>query len=114
MVEKLEARGELIEAELDVLRTMAQGTPQRTVLADAVKILADYRFRDTTHQLIFDALREISTDSPEVIREQLAALLTKKGFPDLDLEAVFQPHNLSASQAIALMHELRSKAGHAK
>jgi hypothetical protein len=112
VTEKLEGRDKLIEAELDVLRAMTQGTPERAVRAEGIKILADYPFLVAVHQLIFDTLREIPADSPQVIREQLPTRLNNKGFPDLDLETVFQPHNLTARQAIALMRELRSQPGH--
>jgi len=106
VTEKLEGRDKLIDAELGVLRAMTQG-PLR---AEGIKILAEYPFADVVHQLIFDTLREIPADSPQIIREQLPVRLNNKGFPDLDLEALFEPHNLTDSQAIALMSELRSKA----
>ncbi len=92
---------------------MVQGTPARVVRAEGIKILADYPFQDSVHQLVFDTLREIPGDSSEIIREQLPARLNNKGFPDLDLEALFQPHNLTPAQAIALMRSLRSKDRHA-
>ena len=101
-------RDNITEAERDALRAICQGTPERSVWADAVAILADYRFEDETHQLIFDTLREIRTGDPRTIREQLAARLNNKGFPDLDLDVFFQPHGLSAEQATSLMRALRT------
>ena len=110
VTQKLETRVRILEAECDVLRAMAQGTPERRVWADGAEILKDYAFGDAHHQLIFDALRELSTDDPAIIRERLPAFLNNKGFPDVDLEAIFEPHKLSAAEAVALMRALRSRA----
>jgi replicative DNA helicase len=109
MTEKLRAREKILEAERDILRAMVQGTPERSVWAEGVELLADYAFEDSTHQLIFDTLRELATADPALIRERLPARLNNKGFPDTNLEALFQPHNLTATQAVALMRALRSQ-----
>ncbi len=110
MMEKVEGRQKILEAERDVLRAMFQGTPERRVQADGAEILADYRFKDAHHQLIFDALRELANDDPALVRERLPVRLNNKGFPDMDLGAIFEPHTLSAAQAIALMRALGSGA----
>jgi len=94
------------EAERTVLRAMCVGALGRTVWREGVDLLADYRFADNVHQLIFEAMREIQTDDPLIIRELLPARLNNKGFPDLDLETYFQPHNFPANQTIALIRAL--------
>ena len=51
---------------------------------------------DPTHQIIFDALCEFrrrdaggSKTGQETLREHVARRLTLRGFPDVDLEAIF-------------------------
>jgi len=105
---KVETRKEILVAERDVLRAMCQGTAERPVRSEGLAILRDYRFADSVHQLVFETLRQIPSDAPQIIREQLPVRLNNKGFPDLDLEVFFQPHNLSAEQAIAQMRGLRA------
>lgn len=94
--------------ELLVLQAMCQGAAERTVWDDGMIILGTYPFHDVIHQLIFDTLREINTDLPKIIRQQLPARVLAKGFPALDVERFFEPHPLNATQAVALMRQLRA------
>lgn len=103
-----DSRHNALEAELAVLRAMCLGTAERSVWADGIALLADYSFQDDIHQLVFDALGEISSSDYATIREQLPTRLNNKGFPDLDWEKFFEPHNLSADQAMSLMRAVRS------
>lgn len=98
----------IVAVERLVLQAMCQGTPERTVWDDGMLILGSYPFHDVVHQLLFDTLGEINTDLPPIIRQQLPARVTLKGFPALDLAPFFQPHPLNAAQAVALMHQLRA------
>jgi hypothetical protein len=100
------------ESELLILRGMCQGTSTRRVWQDGVDLLAAYRFHDNLHQVVFDTLREINTDDPRIIRGLLGARLTNKGFPDVDVETFFAPHNLRAPILVAMMHSVRSLANH--
>ncbi|MFQ5696406.1 MAG: hypothetical protein ACE5HB_10490 [Terriglobia bacterium] len=104
------ARDALLANELKVLQAMCSGTPQGTIWDKAMLALGGYEFRDLVHQLVFDALREINTDLPDVIRKHLPARLTNKGFPSLDCEKFFLSHGLSAAQALALVETLRAAA----
>lgn len=102
---------ELVAAtELDVLRAMCTGTPEGTVWDRGMLLLDRYPFRDLVHQLIFDVLQEINTDLPDIIRQQLPARLTKKGFPAVDVEKFLAPHGLSSAKAVARMETLRGWA----
>lgn len=105
-MQRLESRGTKLEVERSVLCAMCVGALERTVWREGVDLLADYRFADNAHQLIFDTLREIQTDDPLIIRELLPARLNNKGFPDLDVEIYFQPHSFTADQTIARMRAL--------
>ncbi|MCI0404048.1 MAG: hypothetical protein L0212_11070 [Acidobacteria bacterium] len=100
-------REEILSAELAVLRAMCTGTPEGTVWDKGMLLLGTYPFRDNVHQLIFEVLQEINTDFPDVIRKQLPARLTKKGFPSVPHESFLAPHGLSAAEAVERMRQLR-------
>ena len=87
---------------------MCTGTPEGAVWKNGMDLLAGYRFRELAHKLIFDTLREINTDRPNLIRQQLAARLTRKGFPAVETGKFLAPHQLSREEAIAWMHKLRA------
>ncbi len=72
-------------------------------------MLRGCRFRGPLHQIVFEALGEIGPAAPALVRELLAARLTRKGFPDVDLDPFFEPHGLTADAAMALMKRLRSE-----
>lgn len=100
-------REEILAAEADVLRAMCAGTPQGTVWDRGMLLLGAYPFQDVVHQLIFDTLQEINTDLPDIIRKQLPARLTRKGFPAVETEKFLGRHPLSAPEALNLMQKLR-------
>lgn len=85
---------------------MCQGTVEGSVLEAGKLILKDYRWHEPLHQVIFDVLVAIPTDVPELIRGQLPARLTRKGFPDVEWEDLFKPHSLSKKEAERLMEQL--------
>jgi len=99
-------REEILQTELDVLRAMCTGTPEGTVWDKGMLLLDSYQFQEMTHQVLFEVLQEINTDLPDIIRKQLPARLTKKGFPALDYEQFLIPHSLSEAEAVARMQKL--------
>lgn len=100
----------VIESELLILRSMCVGASDRRVWKDAADLLAEYPFQDKLHQVVFDTLREMNTDDPRIIQGLLAARLTNKGFPDLELSAFFTPPNLKSPVLLAMMHSVYSLA----
>lgn len=88
----------ILKDERVVLVALCQGQLLEADWHEAIARLANYRFADTLHQLVFDTLAEMNTSDARVIREQLRARLNNKGFPDLDLEGFFYEQNLSAKQ----------------
>lgn len=100
-------RGRVIsDGELLALRGMCQGALDRRVWDDGIRILGSHAFQDTLHGLVFETLRELNTDEPRIIRGLLAARLTTKGFPDVDVEQYFEPHNLRAEALISVMQSV--------
>ena len=98
--EKLQPDPDVLTVEREVLRAIClchntDDTPHRE---EQFRLLAHYRFQDSTHQVIFDTLCElfalISSDSKawqRTVQEQLARRLTLKGIPDVDLEPFLRP-----------------------
>lgn len=72
--------------EREVLRALCAVELSSKERERALSSLAKYRFRDAHHQIFFDVLREIPSASPALLRERLPALLTRRGFPDFDME----------------------------
>lgn len=100
-------RGQVIaDGELLALRGMCQGARDARVWDDGIRILNAHAFQDPVHGLVFETLREINTDDPRIIRGLLAARLTNKGFPDVDVEKYFQPHHLRADAIVAIMQSV--------
>jgi len=99
----------IVETERRVLRALCQGTPQGAVRATARDVLQAYRWREPVHQVVFDVVLNIPTDLAELVRSQLPARLTRRGFPDVDIDDFFKPHQLSKGEAERLMRELRDQ-----
>ena len=101
------SREEILAAEVRVLQAMCAGTPEGTVWDQGMLLLGSYPFQDVVHQLVFDTLQEINTDLPDIIRQQLAARLTRKGFPAVETEKFLAGTGVSGPEAVALMKKLR-------
>ena len=106
----LESREDILRAERAVLQAMCTGTPERTIWDNGMLILGSYPFRDIIHQLIFDTLREINTDMPDIIQKQLPVRLIRKSFPAVDVSIFLAPHDLRANAVVELMRALRVSA----
>ncbi len=67
----------IAEAELNVLRALCQDTRECSVWAAAKQLLTCYRFRDPSHQLVFDALCQLPKQNPALLRELLPGRITR-------------------------------------
>ena len=70
--------------EQQVLQAMCASPADTGIRELGLVLLSDYSFQKTSHQMVFNALKEIPTGDPAKIRALLPAHLTRKGFPDLD------------------------------
>ncbi|MCL6480410.1 MAG: hypothetical protein K6U02_01665 [Firmicutes bacterium] len=73
------------EVEKLVLRALCHGVLQGDRREQAFRILAEHRFADSLHELLFAALSTLGRADAQVIRDQLPARLTTFGFPDVDV-----------------------------
>jgi hypothetical protein len=91
---------DVLNVEREVLRAicLCQKTDLTPRREEQFCRLVRYRFRDDTHQMIFDTLCELfalfadnSISWQQNVREQLPRRLTLKGVPDVDLEPFLRP-----------------------
>lgn len=81
-----DAANEQISRERRILRALCVADLSSNERAAACGSLGSYRFHDPHHQILFDVLREIPQATSAVLRERLPSLLTRRGFPDFDME----------------------------
>lgn len=93
-------------AENLILRALAQEEPNGSLRAMAKVRLAAYRWQDTIHEEVYRALLASPVRDPDSLRSLLAVRLTRRGFPDFDLEDLFQPLGISKEQATILLDSL--------
>lgn len=93
-----------IVKERRILQALCQH--DRNALESAARFIAEYRWREPIHQIIFNCLRGLSHGGPLTRRERLAECATRKGFPDVDWEAFFPPHPISALESEERLRQL--------
>jgi hypothetical protein len=74
--------------------------------AGILQRLASHEFASPDHEMIFRALANMPHASAEHIRETLGSRLTRLGFPDIDVEPIFQAESPSAEKITALLQQL--------
>ena len=78
-----------IEAERLLLAALCQQTLPASIREETHQLLAKRKFAHAEHQLVFWALSELPAREPSMIRELLATRLTLMGFPDFDIDHLF-------------------------
>ena len=85
------------------------GERRRAELED---LLARHRWHSEDHRVVFEALAGWRAE-PETIRDGLAARITRRGFPDIEIEAYFAPVAASLETALRrLRAELAAEPNH--
>jgi hypothetical protein len=98
------------EHESAVLRALCQGALDADARKRAFALLRGYSFQERMHRVVFDVLAESPGDDPRALRESLAARLTIRGFPEVDLEPFFAPPALDADRAAKSIQALLADA----
>lgn len=102
-----ESRERIDQIERRVLHVLCR---RKALPESAREMLRDYRWRDPVHQIIFEILIAFPPGTPGVLREQLPVRLTRRGFPDVPCEDLFQPLDISIEDAQSLMRKLRDNS----
>lgn len=102
------AGDDVTRRERAVLRAICHGTREGPLRELARLKLGEYRWREPVHEVIFQSLLSLPAGDPAVIREQLPALLTRRGFPDVEIADLLEPQDLSRDEFERLLDELTS------
>jgi hypothetical protein len=84
---EVRTRDKIFKIERRLLRALCRGAISRSKRLEILRRLAGYHWRHPDHQVVFEVLHKLKNASPETIRANLAAELTRKGFPDVDVAA---------------------------
>ena len=101
---------EIVRVERLLLRALCQGMRMGIDRRKVLRYLENYFFHEPIHLVIFETLREIRVEPPELLRQQMLARLTAKGFPDLDLNDLFEEQALAPGEVTLLMEKLASQS----
>jgi hypothetical protein len=82
---EVRTRDKILKIERRLLRALCGGAASRSERLGILRRLAAYHWRHPEHQVVFEVLHKLKNASPETVRANLAAELTRKGFPDLDV-----------------------------
>lgn len=94
-----------IQLERRILAALCIGTCEGSVRDFVRARLSDYTWTDAAHQAIFEIMTSFPSPNTAALREQLPALLTRRGFPDFDFIGLF-------SGPIAAQEEVENWLGH--
>ena len=98
------------QLELRVLQVICQGALLGETEEAARELFGPYKWQDPIHSLIFNSWLSLRDVSQETFREQLPAMLTRHGFPDVDLEPYFRQPEASNKSFEALVKGLKNSA----
>lgn len=88
---------------LSALFTTALDPEMRALILER---LSAHTFANRDHEIIFQALAKIPLAPAEHIRETLSARLTRLGFPDIDVEPIFEFSPPPPDTITALLQQL--------
>jgi hypothetical protein len=105
-MQALSTREEILVTEQVILRSLCQQPFAPAQRKEILRILAGYTWQSGEHRILFEALHQSQIASAERLREQLPAILTRKGFPDVDFAGYFAAAATTAAQALCVARAL--------
>jgi len=95
-----------IDAERRLLQALCQDSRKASSRELARSALADYRWREPVHEIIFRFVVTQPEPAAIPLRDQLPGLLTRKGFPDVEWEELFRAPSISETKLADLIRKL--------
>ena len=95
-----------IDAERRLLQALCQDSCEASARNLARSALADYRWCEPVHEIIFRFVVKQTEPAVILLRDQLPALLTRKGFPDVEWEEFFRAASISETKLADLIRKL--------
>jgi hypothetical protein len=98
------------ERELDVLRALCTRPASDPAYAKLANELKEYHWKHTDHRVIYEALIKTNTADTETLRRELAAAVTRMGFPDIHLDRFFAANAIPVppDRIFELIRELKA------
>lgn len=96
-----------VELERRLLAALCADALDRRTRAEVLEHLGAHAFVNPDHEVIFRALSRIPRANLAHIRETLGARLTRLGFPDIDVDPIFELDPPSAKEIGALLRQLK-------
>jgi DnaB-like helicase N terminal domain len=94
------------EIERRLLAALCAATFGREMRAQILERLSAHTFANRDHEIIFQALAKMPPATAEHIRETLSARLARLGFPDIDVEPIFEFSPPPPDTITALLQQL--------
>ena len=94
------------EIERSLLAALCASALDPQTRAEILELLAVHTYANPDHKVIFGALLKMPRASAQHIRETLSARLTLLGFPDIDVEPIFELAPPSPERIRTLLHQL--------
>jgi len=94
------------QTELAFLRALCADRHVHAVLEAMMSALADYKWHDAEYAIVYQALSKVATGDKRPLREQLPAIATRMGFPDVDWDDYFGPHATPRRELFELLRKL--------
>jgi hypothetical protein len=73
-----------IESEQSLIRALAQLPAADPLRPGLHQKLCAYRWREPLHAILYDALQQMRSEDPGIIRSRLGEVLVRLGFPDVE------------------------------
>lgn len=108
-VDDLALSSESVRTERLLLAALCQGSLGKASDSAVRQRLRATQFAAPEHEIIFRAVEKMPSGSHEAVRESLAGALTRQGFPDLDLDVLFDGNGASEKDLPGLFARLRPK-----
>ncbi|HLH05607.1 MAG TPA: hypothetical protein VKW78_00070 [Terriglobales bacterium] len=94
------------EIERRLLRAVCSPLVDGDTRTKILNRLARHRFENPDHETIFRVLNQIPRASAEHIRQTLGARVTRLGFPDIEVEWIFEFEAPSSNEIQILLERL--------
>jgi hypothetical protein len=95
--------------DLQLLRALCQ-TEDAGARRHACEILQGHDWADGEQRVIFEACAALTRFGARINPAALAVQLTRAGFPDIDLDAMFEPLQQADAELARRLHALKGRA----
>jgi hypothetical protein len=94
--------------EIRILHVLCMHVPGDALTSSLTALIA-YPWRDPEHRVVYEAVRRIGFLSPALRRNELAAEVTRMGFPDVDCSAYFEEDAIAPEKLAELIQQVQAR-----